>query len=140
MQSSVGRDKAALVRIDIATGKTTVLGASEQADVENVWTDPRTRAPQAYTVNYLKPEVTVLNKAVQKDVDLLSKELGDGFGVTGRTLDDSVWTVAADDALAPASSYIYDRKAAKLTKLFDSRPALLKAPLVSDAVAGAQGA
>ena len=92
--------------------------------------DPRTRAPQAYTVNYLKPEVTVLNKAVQKDVDLLSRELGDGFAVTSRTLDDSVWTVAADDALQPASSYIYDRKAGKLTKLFDSRPALLKSPLV----------
>jgi dipeptidyl aminopeptidase/acylaminoacyl peptidase len=130
MQSSVGRDKAALVRIDIATGKTTVLGASEQADIEKVWSDPRTRAPQAYTVNYLKPEVTVLNKAVQKDVDLLSKELGDGFAVTSRTLDDSTWIVTADDALMPAASYLYDRKAGKLTKLFDSRPALLKAPLV----------
>jgi dipeptidyl aminopeptidase/acylaminoacyl peptidase len=130
MASSVGRDKAALVRIDIATGQSTVLGSSDQADVENVWVDPRTRAPQAYTVNYLKPEVTVLNKSVQKDVDLLSKELGDGFGITSRTLDDSVWTVAADDALQPASSYVYDRKSGKLTKLFDSRPALMKSPLV----------
>ena len=33
-----GRDKSALVRVDLATGKTTVLGASEQADVESVWT------------------------------------------------------------------------------------------------------
>jgi dipeptidyl aminopeptidase/acylaminoacyl peptidase len=130
MLSSVGRDKAALERIDIATGKSKVLGISEQADVENVWTDPRTRAPQAYTVNYLKPEVTVLDRSLQKDVDLLSKELGDGFAVTSRTLDNSVWTVATDDALAPSSSYLYDRKAGKLTRLFDTRPALLKAPLV----------
>jgi dipeptidyl aminopeptidase/acylaminoacyl peptidase len=130
MQSSVGRDKAALERIDITTGKATVLGASEQADVETVWTDPRTRAPQAYTVNYLKPEITVLNKAVQKDVDLLSRELGDGFAIGSRTLDDSAWTVSTDDALAPSSTYLYDRKAGKLTKLFDSRPALLKSPLV----------
>ena len=49
MQSSVGRDKSALVRVDLATGKTTVLGASEQADVETVWTEPRTHTPQAYT-------------------------------------------------------------------------------------------
>jgi dipeptidyl aminopeptidase/acylaminoacyl peptidase len=130
MQSSVGRDKSALVRVDLATGKTTVLGASEQADVETVWTDPRTHAPQAYTVNYLKPEITVLNPAVKKDVDLLSKELGDGFTITNRSLDDNLWTVAADDALAPASSYLYDRKAGKVTKLFDQRPALAKAPLV----------
>jgi dipeptidyl aminopeptidase/acylaminoacyl peptidase len=130
LTSSVGRDKAALVRIDIASGKDTVLGASEQADVEAVWVDPRTRAPQAYTVNYLKPEVSVLNKALQKDVALLSKELGDGFQVTSRTLDDTTWVVATDDALAPSSSYVYDRKAGKLTKLFDTRPALIKSPLV----------
>ena len=130
MQSSVGRDKSALVRVDLATGKTTVLGASDQADVETVWTDPRTHTPQAYTVNYLKPEITVLNPAVKKDVDLLTKELGDGFSVTNRSLDDNFWTVAADDALAPASSYLYDRKAGKVTKLFDQRPALAKAPLV----------
>jgi dipeptidyl aminopeptidase/acylaminoacyl peptidase len=130
LETSVGRDKAALARVDLATGKITVLGASEQADVENVWTDPKDRSPQAYTVNYLKPEITLLKPALQKDVALLTKELGDGFAVTNRTLDDSVWTVSTDDALSPASSYLYDRKAGKLTKLFDTRPALVKAPLV----------
>jgi acetyl esterase/lipase len=130
MQSSVGRDKSALVRVDLTTGKTTVLGASDQADVETVWTEPRMHTPQAYTVNYLKPEITVLSPAVKKDVDLLTKELGDGFKVTNRSLDDNFWTVTADDALTPASSYLYDRKAGKLTKLFDNRPALAKAPLV----------
>jgi dipeptidyl aminopeptidase/acylaminoacyl peptidase len=130
MQSSVGRDKSALVRIDLATGKSTVLGASEQADVETIWVDPKTHAPQAYTVNYLKPEITVISPTVQKDVTFLTKELGDGFAVSSRTLDDSTWTVVSDDAQAPASAYLYDRKAAKLTKLFDSRPALVKAPLV----------
>ncbi|MEO8061156.1 MAG: S9 family peptidase [Pseudomonadota bacterium] len=130
LQSSVGRDKSALARVDIATGKITVLGASEQADVESVWTDPKDRSPQAYTVNYLKPEITVLKPALQKDVAFLTKELGDGFGVTNRTLDDMMWTVATDDAQAPASSYLYDRKSGKLTKLFDQRPALVKAALV----------
>ena len=38
--------------------------------------------------------------------------------------------MAADDALAPASAYLYDRKAGTVTKLFDQRPALAKAPLV----------
>jgi dipeptidyl aminopeptidase/acylaminoacyl peptidase len=130
MLSSVERDKSALVRVNIANGKQTVLGASDQADVESVWTDPRSRAPQAYTVNYLKPEISVLNKAVQKDVELLTRELGDGFVLTSRTLDDSVWTVATDDPLAPSSVYLYERKTAKLTKLFDTRPALEKSPLV----------
>jgi dipeptidyl aminopeptidase/acylaminoacyl peptidase len=130
MTSSVGRDKAALVRVDLASGKNTVLGVSEQADVANIWIEPRTLTPQAYSVNYLKPEITVLNKAVQKDVDLLTKQLGDGFAIGNRSLDDNLWTVATNDALAPSSSYLYDRKAGTVTKLFDTRPALVKSPLV----------
>jgi dipeptidyl aminopeptidase/acylaminoacyl peptidase len=130
LQSSVGRDKSALVRVDIATGKSTVLGVSEQADVENVWVEPRTRTPQAYTVNYLKPEVTVLDSSVQKDVELLTKELGEGYMLASRTLDDTIWTVVTDDPQAAPATYLYERKTGRLTKLFDSRPALAKAPLV----------
>jgi dipeptidyl aminopeptidase/acylaminoacyl peptidase len=130
MRSSVGRDKAALVRVDLATGKSTVLGVSEQADVEDVWQDPRTFAPLAYSVNYLKPEVVAINKSVQKDITALEKALGDGYVVTNRTLDNSLWTVVTDDAQAPATAYLYDRNAGTVTKLFDQRPALAKAPLV----------
>jgi dipeptidyl aminopeptidase/acylaminoacyl peptidase len=119
LRSSVDRDKAALVRVDIATGKTKVLGASEQADLESVWTDPKTGAPQAYIVNYLKPETTVL-----------VKELGDTFVVTSRTLDDQLWTVSTNEAQTAPSAFIYDRKAGTVTKLFVSRPSLVNAPLV----------
>ena len=130
LQSSLGRDKAALERVDLATGKTTLVAESKQADLEDVWLEPRTLKPQAYVVNYLKPEISALDPAIKKDIDLLSKELGDGFGVGNRTLDDMLWSVTTDDALAPASTYIYDRKAGTVTKLFDQRPALSKAPLV----------
>jgi dipeptidyl aminopeptidase/acylaminoacyl peptidase len=130
MQSSVGRDKAALVRVTLSNGKQTVLGSSDQADIETVWLNPRTFAPQAYTVNYLKPEIVVLDKSVQKDVAALEKALGDGYQVTNRTLDDSLWTVVTDDAQAPAVAYLYDRKAGSVTKLFEQRPALADAALV----------
>jgi dipeptidyl aminopeptidase/acylaminoacyl peptidase len=67
---------------------------------------------------------------VKKDIALLKAKLGDGFQVTNRTLDDSLWTVAADDPKAPAVAYLYDRKAGSVTKLFEQRPKLGKAPLV----------
>ena len=130
LQSSVGRDKAALVRVDIASGKTMVLGASDVADVDQIWFEPKTAKPQAYSVNYLKPEFTALDPAVKKDIAFLKGKLGDGFQVTNRTLDDSMWTVAADDPKAPAVAYLYDRKAGTLTKLFEQRPRLGSAPLV----------
>ena len=130
VQSSIGRDKAAVVRVDIETGKTTVLGASDLADVDQVWFDPKTVRPHAFTYNYIKPAITVLNPAIKKDVDLLTKQLGEGFTVTNRTLDDSIWTLVTDDPRAPATAYLYERKPGKVTKLFEQRPALAKAPLV----------
>ena len=130
IQSSIGRDKAAVVRVDIESGKATVLGSSDLADVDQVWFDPKTVSPQAFTFNYIKPGITVLNPSVKKDVELLTKNLGDGFTVTNRTLDDSIWTVVTDDPRAPATAYLYERKTGKITKLFEQRPALAKAPLV----------
>jgi dipeptidyl aminopeptidase/acylaminoacyl peptidase len=130
MTTSVGRDKSALARIDLKSGKTSVIGSSEQADVEAIWLNPKTSAPQAYTVNYLKPEITIIDKSVEGDVAKIKKELGESFAVTSRTLDDRKWVVVTDEAQAPAVSYLYDRNAGSITKLFDQRPALANAPLV----------
>jgi dipeptidyl aminopeptidase/acylaminoacyl peptidase len=129
MTSSVGRDKSALVRFDLKSGAPTVIGSNEQADVDSVWLDPKMNAPQAYTVNYLKPEITTIDPGVAKDVALLKKEVGDAFQITSRTLDDRKWIVAADEAQSPATAYFYDRDAAKVTKLFDTRPQLATAKL-----------
>src|SRR5262249_49480778 len=46
MLSSAGRDKAALVRVDLSNGKQTVLGESDKADISEVWLEPRTRKPE----------------------------------------------------------------------------------------------
>ncbi|MBV8804268.1 MAG: hypothetical protein JO042_04460, partial [Sinobacteraceae bacterium] len=40
MLSSMGRDKGALVRVDLSNGKQTVVGESDKADVSNVWLEP----------------------------------------------------------------------------------------------------
>jgi dipeptidyl aminopeptidase/acylaminoacyl peptidase len=131
MLSSVGRDKSALVRVDIASGKSTVLGVNDKADVDGVWTDPKTLAPQAYTYEYLHAGVEVLDKSIEKDVALLNKQLGEGFIINNRSLDDSLWTVTNNRSDAPSSSYLYDRKSGTVTKLFDTRPALMNAGFVT---------
>jgi dipeptidyl aminopeptidase/acylaminoacyl peptidase len=98
--------------------------------VQGVWLEPRTRAPQAYVVNYLKPEITTLGPAVTADVAFLTGKVGESFDVVSRTLDDSKWIVVTDDPQSPATSHLYDRKARTLTKLFEQRPQLAGAPLV----------
>ncbi len=129
MLSSVGRDTAALMRVNLADGATAVVGESPKADVQDVWTDPRTREPEAYSVNHLRNTYKSLVPEAAKDIDTLSKALGGDFTVVSRTLDDSRWIVVTDDPTHGQSSHLYDRGNGKVTKLFDQRPALAGAPL-----------
>jgi dipeptidyl aminopeptidase/acylaminoacyl peptidase len=121
-----------LIRVDLTTAAQSVLAASDRADVSNVWLQPRTRAPQAYAVEYLTTEIQPLPQAghsVSKDIERLSGELGPQFQLVSRTLDDSRWIVAVDDPVHVVTTYLYERAAGKVTKLFDSRPDLAGAPL-----------
>jgi dipeptidyl aminopeptidase/acylaminoacyl peptidase len=131
MLSSVGRDTSALMRVNLADGSTQVIGESSKADVQDVWTDPRSREPEAYSVNYLRNTYTPLAPDAKKDIETLSKALGGDFTVVSRTLDDTRWVVVTDDPTRGLSSHLYDRSSGKVTKLFDQRPALVGAPLQS---------
>ncbi len=121
---SRGRDKAALVKMDVATLKTEVIAGSEQADIQGLLTDPETYAPIAYSVNYLKNEWTPLNAEAKADFDFLKSKLPGEVSIISATDDGSKLIVAASAAETPATAYIYDRKAKSLTKLYETRPDL----------------
>ena len=71
------RDTAALYAVDWASGKRSLLHEDAHADVGGILADPKTGTVRAVTVNYLRNEWSVLDPAVQKDLDYL-KTLGDG--------------------------------------------------------------
>lgn len=127
--SSIGRDTAALVRVDLTTRAQTVLGVSDRADVSDVWIEPVSHRPQAWSANYLVNSITALTPQAQKDIDVLTKALGPQFEVTSRTLDDRKWVVVVDDPVTSLVTWLYDRDSGAVTKLFDQRPALVGAPL-----------
>jgi dipeptidyl aminopeptidase/acylaminoacyl peptidase len=129
MLSSIGRDRAALLRVDLASGKQTVVGESGRADVSEVWLEPRTRKPQAFAVEYMTTEIAPIVPAVGHDIERLKAALGPQFQVVSRTLDDTKWVVAVDDPIRVVSSYLYERGSGKVTKLFDQRPELMGEPL-----------
>ena len=127
--SSTGRDKAALVRLDLTSGKQAVIGQSDQADVSDVWFDPRTRVPQAFAYEYLTSKVQAVVPEAAADIERLTAALGPQFQVPSRTLDNSKWIVVVDDPVKGVSSHFYDRASGQVTKLFDHRPELAGAPL-----------
>jgi dipeptidyl aminopeptidase/acylaminoacyl peptidase len=129
MRSSVGRDTAALYRLDFATGEQRLLAEDERADIGGVLVDLRSKAPLAYSVNYERNRYVALDAAVQGDLDFLDGAgIGD-WGVQSRTDDDRVWVVGSNADTAPGAAYLYDRDRRVLEKLYDSRPELADAPL-----------
>ncbi len=128
---SRGRDTSALFAQDLATGKKTLIAESPKADIGGALGNPMTGRVEAYAVNYLKNEWTALGPKVKGDLDFLQANLKGELAVTSRTDADDKWLVAVDPVTAPSTTYLYDRKAKKLTKLYVSRPELEGAPLAA---------
>ncbi len=127
---SRGRDKAALVALNLATGATTVLAQDARADIESALYDPQTGRVEAYVVDYLKSEYVGLDPSMQTDLKRLQAATPGQFTITSRSEDNNRWTVAMDPVTAPDSTWLYDRRAQRLSKLYVSRPEMEGAPLV----------
>ena len=125
-----GRDTAALVAQDWASGKTTVVGQDAKADIGGGLFNPRTGQVEAYGVNYLRNEYVPVGTAIAGDLAFLKSQNKGQFFVGSRTDADDKWLVTYDGVSSPSATYLYDRKARTLTELYVSRPELVGAPLV----------
>jgi len=126
---SRGRNTAALIAEDTATGQKTIVAENDKADIGGTLSNPKTGMVEAYSVYYLKNEWVGIDPAVKASLDFLSANLPGEFGVQGRTEDDTKWIIGNDPLTGPSKVYLYDRPAGTLTELYTSRPDLVGAPL-----------
>ncbi len=121
---SRGRDKAALVAQDMASGAARVLAESARGDVAEVMLNPVTLQPEAFAVNYLRKDWTPVADAVKADVDALNAQVKGQWNVVSRDDADTQWVVYVDEVTKPISYSLYDRRTRKLSTLFVTRPDL----------------
>ena len=126
---SRGRNTAALIATDVATGETKVIAENAKADISSVLSNPKTLQIEAYQAEYLKPEWTALDPKIGEALKWLEYQLKAPPVVQARTDDDSKWIVSADPVVSPASVYLFDRTAGTLTKIYTGREKLIGAPL-----------
>jgi dipeptidyl aminopeptidase/acylaminoacyl peptidase len=122
--SSIGRDKAALMAIDWQTGAERLLAEHPKADIGRVMLHPETFVAQAVSARYTRLEWIPLDEAVAADLKHLNAELPGEVEIADRTRDDGRWVVVASAAETPATYHLYERKARRLTKLFETREEL----------------
>jgi dipeptidyl aminopeptidase/acylaminoacyl peptidase len=122
--SSVGAETGMLVRIDLATGASTVLAADPAADVSDVRLHPDTREPQIVTVLRDRSEYLVLDPSVAADLAAIrTLHPGDPMFV-GEDNADATWLVAFTNDAGPIPYFAYDRASRTGRFLFEHQPAL----------------
>ncbi|GGX43256.1 S9 family peptidase [Saccharospirillum salsuginis] len=129
MVDSRDRDTAALVRWNLASGKSETLLSDERADVSDVMIQPVTHTVQAAAVEYERLEWTPLAAGIENDLAYLNTVCDGDFSVVSRTRDDRQWIVAYSSPEQPGRFYRYDRANKTTDFLFNSRPDLENAPL-----------
>lgn len=124
MLSSVGRERAALISVNLASGESRVIGEHDRADVGNVMIHPTTFEVLAFSANYLRNEWIGVDQSVGADLAYLREQLNGDINILSQTSDNQTWIVAVNSATASPSMHRFDREGRRLTKLFDQRPAL----------------
>jgi dipeptidyl aminopeptidase/acylaminoacyl peptidase len=126
---SRGRNTAALLAQDTATGEKRLIAEDPKADIGGTLRHPVSGVVEAYSVDYLKTEWVALDPHIKSSLDWLGSQLAGEFFVQSRTDDDTRWIVGNDPLVAPARAYLFDRTARTLTELYVTRPELEGAPL-----------
>ena len=107
-----------LLKLDLATGKETVVAEDKEYDVAGAMIDDKKRVPVAVSFTRARTEWVALDDTVKADIEALKKLARGDFNVTSKTADDKTWLVAYVTDNGPVSYYLYDRGAKKADFLF----------------------
>ena len=128
-RDSRGRNTAAVVALDLRTGKQTLLAEDGRADADGLTLHPTEKTPQAVSFNWDREYWRVLDPALEADFAYLRTVADGDFTASSRTLDDSTWIVAYRVDDGPVRYYRYDRPRRQAQFLFTNQPALEGLPL-----------
>lgn len=87
MLDSRGRDTAAMMAVDWATKKSTVIAEDPKADIQEALFDMKTGAVQAAAVNYDRLRWKIVDKKLEPVFALIQKELKGDISFTGQNKD-----------------------------------------------------
>ncbi len=124
-RSSLGRDKSALVSIDMRTGDEIVLAEHPNADIGATISDARTFEILAASAVHLRQDWIALDEGVERTIDMIRGCAPECEFIHLSSSDDNrLWTIALHGPLRPADYFLVDREAGALRELFSSRPDL----------------
>ena len=127
--SSVGHDKAVMLRVDWTTGVQTLIASHDKVDIAGWLGDPRTDEVTAVSAEYIRSKWIAIDHAVGRELARLEHELDAAVEIESQSDDDTFWIVGAARPDRPAAWHLLDRRTGKITYLFSARPKLDKVKL-----------
>ncbi|KAI8595805.1 aminopeptidase [Dissophora ornata] len=125
---SRGRDNKALVEIDLPfDGKAAFKLLAESpntADIKDLFKDPKTGTPIAFTSQHATTKWHVLDNAYSADFEYLEKTFAGEIEISSQSLDNTKWVITQSTATG-VQFHIYDRETNSTTFLFHSHDELL---------------
>jgi dipeptidyl aminopeptidase/acylaminoacyl peptidase len=131
MESSLGRDTAAVLVRNIADNTEKVIASSNEVDAGNVSINPVTHVVEAVSFEPGRSTWTVIDPGVKADYDAVAKLYDGDFAVVNRDRADKTWLVAFTSDRSATRYYTYDRATKSGTFLFTARPKLDNLQLAS---------
>ena len=129
MLDSRGRDKAALVAVDMATRQSEVLAADDEADIVTVHFESKTRRPLAALAIKDRARWHALDPSIDEDLARLSAYGRGDVAFHSRSADNRKVTVFLERDTASGEYVLIDRVAGAVHPLFKQRSALERARL-----------
>jgi dipeptidyl aminopeptidase/acylaminoacyl peptidase len=123
--SSIGRDRSALVAIDMTSGAETVLAEHPHADIIGAMRDKRTFEIEAVLAVHLRQEWIALDRGVARTIVKIRAAAPDcEFTRLSASADERFWTIAVYGPRRPSHYYLVDRDTDSIRELFSARPEL----------------
>lgn len=129
MLDSRDRNTAALVHMNLNDQTITSIAESDRVDISNVLIDPRTHAPIAYALDFIKPEWHAISSEYVDVIARLNDQLSGGSQVLAQSLDNRFWTVYTDESDRSPIYNVFDASTGELNELFVTNPKLNEQPL-----------
>ena len=131
LADSRDRDTAALVRLDLDSGRSETLADRDHVDLGPTLVHPRTGAIQAAGFTEDRLRWTAIDPAIGPDLDFLARVHDGEIIVTSRSLDDQRWLVLYRNDDGPIAFILYVRGEQPTARfLFNHRDRLESQPLV----------
>jgi dipeptidyl aminopeptidase/acylaminoacyl peptidase len=128
---SRGRDKAAAVAQDLATGETRVLAEDARADIVELPLDPLSCRPIAAMAMFTRRAWHVIDRDYVEDFSWLARQSDGDLSFVSLSNDRRHAIVYYERDDTTGRYFYYDRTGRKARFLFSMRPALENAPLVA---------